>query len=370
MRANIQSRSVVSNLLLFLSVLGLGLGLTYRIPWGKPRTFHESMRWRKLEYYDSHAGEFDVVFAGSSLVGQAVVPEIFDRVLAEYGLMIKSFNLGLPGDQAHHTEYLVRRKILRDDGRIPKYLVIDPRTIDLRADMRPPSRRDLIWNSPYETYIAVRSVLKSDRNSKQKRRRITPHIRTFLSKYLSITKGLNHMSDFLNPAELYPFHDDVAQMIDANHGYTSYSWHDDHDAVEFIRKRQLFLRDHSRKYFEQLNNLRELQSVPPPEGGLRINRIFFMDQVERIESFDIQLSYVTLPSITDFRIIDRLSEEPWFPSYLQFHSSDATGWGYDLSLRFDGMHLNDEAAAEFTERLARRFAAEISVVLANGRGID
>lgn len=89
----------------------------------------------KLEYYASHADQYDTVFLGTSHVFRAFVPEVYDGTLRDAGLPSSSFNFGVQSVNLVEARYLVRRILERGDGHLRRlffeyeWLVpqIDPR---------------------------------------------------------------------------------------------------------------------------------------------------------------------------------------------------------------------------------------------------
>jgi hypothetical protein len=65
----------------------------------------------KLEYFAEHGEEFDVIFLGSSRTYRQVLPEIFDREMADAGLAVRSFNLGVDGMRPPEDTYVLEQAL-------------------------------------------------------------------------------------------------------------------------------------------------------------------------------------------------------------------------------------------------------------------
>lgn len=88
--------------LFLIGLLGTAAGIRHLEPlpfWSSSRT--------KFEFLAQHLGDYDTVFVGSSRIHRGIVPERFDRRMAELGVPTQSFNLGLAGARPHDFEAMV-----------------------------------------------------------------------------------------------------------------------------------------------------------------------------------------------------------------------------------------------------------------------
>ena len=97
---------------------GLGFALTARLagvclpPPELPSTVRE-----KLAHLAEHGEEYDAIFVGSSRIQNHIMPALFDRLTAEGGLPVKSFNAGISSmhtpEDGWYLEQILTRKPAR-----------------------------------------------------------------------------------------------------------------------------------------------------------------------------------------------------------------------------------------------------------------
>jgi hypothetical protein len=78
----------------------------------------------KIEHLSRHGDDYDVLFVGSSRVYQQIVPAVFDRVAAQNGVPVKSFNAGIAGMMSPESGYLVEA-ILRLPHRRLRWVIFE-----------------------------------------------------------------------------------------------------------------------------------------------------------------------------------------------------------------------------------------------------
>jgi hypothetical protein len=107
-------------LLCFVLSFGLVcLGIGRKLPFPNVPTVRP-----KLDWLAAHGDEFDVLFVGSSRVQQQFMPSIFDRVAAEGGRPLRSFNAGIPAMVSPEDAYVIEQ-ILRRPHRRLRWLVLE-----------------------------------------------------------------------------------------------------------------------------------------------------------------------------------------------------------------------------------------------------
>ena len=104
--------------LLAMSAWVLGFALTTRLagvclpPAELPSTVRE-----KLAHLAAHGDDYDVIFVGSSRIQNHIMPALFDRLTAEGGLPVKSFNAGVSSmhtpEDGWYLEQILARKPAR-----------------------------------------------------------------------------------------------------------------------------------------------------------------------------------------------------------------------------------------------------------------
>jgi len=97
------------NTLIFLVALSLtAAGIGIFAP--KPRV---AIVTPKLTWLAEQADDFDVYFLGSSRTYRQVIPELFDRLMAEAGKPVRSFNLGIDGMRPPEDTFVLEEVLKR-----------------------------------------------------------------------------------------------------------------------------------------------------------------------------------------------------------------------------------------------------------------
>lgn len=66
---------------------------------------------RKAEFLQQHAGEYDVIFFGSSRIYHQIIPSLFDQLMAERGMPVRSFNAGVDGMHMPELGYFAEQAL-------------------------------------------------------------------------------------------------------------------------------------------------------------------------------------------------------------------------------------------------------------------
>ncbi|OYV93965.1 MAG: hypothetical protein B7Z73_03055, partial [Planctomycetia bacterium 21-64-5] len=89
---------------------------------GPPRSEKLEAKWAEFERF---ADECDIIFLGTSRVERHIDPHVIDATLAERGIQVRSYNLGLPKMSVLEGAELIRRIARRRPRRL-KLLVMEP----------------------------------------------------------------------------------------------------------------------------------------------------------------------------------------------------------------------------------------------------
>ena len=78
----------------------------------------------KLEWFRAHRGEYTALFLGSSRVRRHIIPGLFDRLAAEQGIEMRSFNLGVDSLAAPEDSYVLDQALAAAPPRL-RYVFIE-----------------------------------------------------------------------------------------------------------------------------------------------------------------------------------------------------------------------------------------------------
>ena len=90
----------------------------------------------KLDWFRAHRGDYTALFLGTSRVRRHIIPSLFDRLAAEHGMEMRSFNLGVDSLAAPEDEWLPLRDLAAQSGRSSEYLAMLVRKGRLEATKR------------------------------------------------------------------------------------------------------------------------------------------------------------------------------------------------------------------------------------------
>src|SRR5438067_3377872 len=321
----------------------------------------------KLMYFARHKDEFDAVFVGTSRTYSGVKPTVFDNVLQQKGMHMRSFNLAVIGLWGPEEFWMVRR-VLAQKPKSLKWLFIEVTPI-----WYPPGTdsgvRNLAWRGWKETVFILRSEWQEALDSKAEHLRIripktlkrstqrrwrrligkipspvlvwvrfietaAPHVAQFVRNQTNIGLAVTVEPPPVMDASL------DAAAIEREAGY-GFPWENRRMTAE-----------EAGKYSEQLA---ELQRKSPPAPDVRTQRAYadlaaevrrsgvtpicFIAPLGRPDHF-----YVTLPAGEDAFVFNRPQQYPEL---------------YDPTYRKDLDHLNGLGAEKFSRLLAERFAASL-----------
>lgn len=120
----------------------------------------------KLAYLDSHADEFDVLFLGSSRTYRQIIPQVFDRLMAEGGHPVRSFNLGVDGMRPPEDTYVLE-KALKHRTRPLKFVLVESNPLRLSSrDEDEGTIRATYWHDTKRIVTLFRRAFLADRKKR------------------------------------------------------------------------------------------------------------------------------------------------------------------------------------------------------------
>lgn len=146
------------NALLFLAGLVLGCGAIQRaLPLPDVPQVKE-----KLEWLRQHRGEYSALFLGTSRVRRHVVPALFDRLAAEQGIALRSFNLGVDSLFAPEDGYVLERALAATAGSLRFVFVELSYFRQDFAGQGPETVRAAYWHDFPRTTTVLRQLVAED----------------------------------------------------------------------------------------------------------------------------------------------------------------------------------------------------------------
>ncbi len=144
--------SYALNFIVFFAALVLGCAVL-----GRLLPFPDVPRVRpKLEFLAKHGDDYDVLFIGSSQVNWQVMPSIFDRVVSEHGMPVRSFNAGIWGMMSPEDGYFLD-EVLRRPHRRLRWVILELMPLSSRNyENLAGTRREMYWHDHARTQLLTK----------------------------------------------------------------------------------------------------------------------------------------------------------------------------------------------------------------------
>ena len=344
--SNSDARRFAVRTLALLAGVALGCALVHRAD----RLSDVDVVGEKLAAFRQHAGDYDVVFVGSSYVYREISPSEFDSVVGESGKTVRSFNFGVPGMDPPETYFLVDRILDAAPARL-RYVVVE---LDyFRTDVRDRNvhtRRFDYWHDSRRMSEVARGLADSDAGVRWRGKELAFHLEAFAREAFAVGRGRALMgvgtaSDATVPESLGPNGDGFRSL-------------DDESARRFDVRRGFYEAFEEDRYEEKLAQLRRGgDAEDASEAAAAVDLRALRSTVARLRERGIMCVLVVPPCLAPRAdLVDGVAAARIAP-VLAFNSPDAYPALYDAKYRFDVGHLNADGAAVFTRVLAERFAA-------------
>lgn len=309
----------------------------------------------KIEWFRAHRDEYTAIFLGTSRVRRHIVPSLFDRLAAEQGMEMKSFNLGVDTLMAPEDSYVLELALAAKPSRL-RYVFIELSFFRANfAAQAPNTIRAGYWHDWERTRAVVDHLIDQDLQrikplKKRKKNRwstwlrettewtslVTEHGRLFLQRALNFgrvaalwpaTAGVRTLTNPLGP--LGPGLDGFIPSAD--------------DTV---------VRGEALAAYEE--ELAKLKAGPPRQRLMDEAPNAALERlVAKVRRAGAEPILIIAPSQSGYTNQPRRDLAP----ILDF--SDPVRWAelFDPKYRADAGHLNTEGAEVFTRALADRFFA-------------
>ncbi len=296
----------------------------------------------KRAHFVAHADEYDAVFIGSSRVYRGFVPKVFDAVLRERGVPMRSFNFAMEAVWPPESLYRVR-EFLRLRSRVRwvfiELLPVNPRLTPENAR----TLRSIYWHDWRHTVLAWREIASQDAfTAGEKRAWFALHAELFFRRLARISGAATALEPWLRPESLKAARKEFAFNT---------PWI---DAEGFVPEPATPMAPETAAAFRQqaAGYARDLTPVPLP-GHLHAE---LRDLVAAVRAAGAVPIFVITPSTTRAENFADLRAQGIDADLISFKDASKFPALYDPDLHFDGPHLNERGANEFSRLLAQEFA--------------
>lgn len=310
----------------------------------------------KLDHFQQHKDEYDLVFFGSSRIYRAFDPQVFGREMASRGRPLRAFNFGVGPMRPHELNAVIRRALATRSAR-PRWVMVelvdweptfyenmseDPRTID--------------WHDLRETWSACRTEWlvdrptgeKVDRPAGDKLIRCGTHLSRMAEKHTNWGQGPRRIREWFGDD---PLQASTRRVVAAGDGFVAI---DDETGAYYESRRRQFLA----KYFHPF--LRKIKKIPAeqrqPATLENFNVAATSRQQAAIRAAGAEPIYV-VPNLRDGTpVLHRLARDGVISNFIALNDPEELPELYEPDHYFDRGHLNRRGAELFSAELARRFA--------------
>lgn len=290
-----------------------------------------------LNYLLAHKNDFNILFVGSSITRGNIDSIRFQERLREAGYDARVFSIGMGAADMHQIDWALKAFLRRRPANL-RYVFVELRPYELEVtggyEFTPPKIR---WHDPWQTLSALRTVEVSDETPYHKEQARRRHITHFVLKYLPVGR-------LLKPRE----EEDLGGFVPELHGYIPY----DEQSERRLSQFRAFLAEG--ELYERLV-LRKRLHLYEPSPLEHYNLEAFRGQVNAIRKAGAIPVYWTGPSIHDYDFANALRQAGELPHYFFFDDAEKYPFLFDISMRLDKTHLNNQGTRIFTDIFANLF---------------
>jgi len=301
----------------------------------------------KLDWFSRHGDEYDTLFIGSSRTFCHIIPQIFDRCMAQAGMPTHSFNLGINGMRSPEDTYLLEKALAGRKAPL-KLVVVEANALRIEADANSlGTLRGVYWHDFQRFTHICRGILEEHAG---KHGAFTPkailatlgalryNLDTTVNKSLNVGRGLEWLEARLVKQEPTPLQD----IGKYNDGYVMYD-----TPVSKISEGEWSLL--------QAKLQKVLQKPTLPDYATRASQYELQAKRRLIESFGGQM-ITFAPPVAAKNVF--LPDPSVHPALANLNFADPLLYPelFEKQNRFDSGHINQQGAEIFTRLLAGRIA--------------
>lgn len=311
----------------------------------------------EIQYFAQHKDEYNAIFIGPSTTQHGIVPNVFDKLMAEQNREIKSFNAGVGGATVAEIDFYVREILALKPANL-KWLFIEYPDALIEKLRNSGSARSIYWHTPKQTILALRIMLEQKHPFRLYFTIAYGNLKSLLYRTLSMGRFSNFWQEKVlesNPIEITKQQPDSQFLKES--GYISLDWVAQH-SNKWDNVRRIFL--NNLDYYYQ-NRAREIDKFKQRStGSINLFRTYTLKVLEnmydRIEEQGIKPILFISPTVgydetTAIELYKRRNKSVVFA----LNNPEAFPILYQVDSRWDFVHLNDRGAREFTRSMAEQF---------------
>ncbi|NET24364.1 hypothetical protein [Okeania sp. SIO1I7] len=308
----------------------------------------------KLKYFAEHKDEYNAIFLGPSTTYNGIVPHLFDKLMAEQNVEIKSFNLAFSGATVAEINFYLKKIIALKPANL-KWLFIEYYDYLIEELRDADSFRSIYWHTPKQTILALGITLEQEKPLRKKFLTTYGNLKSLFYRILWMGRFSDFWSEKVLGSNLVEFiKKPYSRLLIQESGYSALDG-EKKLGKSWIRRRQKFVNNLD-SYYQRLDKLKQRNTA-----SINFFKTYSLkvlkNMCDRIEEQGIKpiifisptLEYQEPTAIELYKqhnksVVFALDNPETFPTLYQFES------------RWDFAHLNDRGAREFTRFMAEQFA--------------
>jgi len=301
----------------------------------------------RVEHLRENPGVYDTLFFGSSHVFRTFDPQVIDAELAARGHSIRSFNMGTPGMSVFEMDDLIRRVLEHSSYRwiVFEYSFYPFEHPDrITSPLNYWNDRVVFWHTPRQTCDVLRSIADAKMALGHKLELSWAHTLHGLWRFGSVGQGERIVASMIPSPPIAPGY------YERTRGYQSL----EKGAGASGRKdRELFLETPG-PYLELVASIDSLNRVPIDPDQIDIEPLRSLQQAIRNSGARPVVAIPAIPNASP--TLYSLEPTGEIETLIALNSPKRFPDLYRIDRRYDGLHLNEQGAREFSRAFARLFA--------------
>jgi hypothetical protein len=295
----------------------------------------------KYLHLAAHGDAYDVLFIGSSRFYHQIIPREFDDAVEKLtGRRPRSFNAAYDAVWPPESFYLLRKLLALRPAKL-RWVVIDAMDINPQLDERNrTTRRQAYWHDWRHTRMALEWIFESAALEPDRKRELArDHLLIFFKETVSLGRGAEWVKERLDvQRQKRPRPPEWAGAEGYHPGGT-----------------QGITGEARVTYLRAVDRLRRVLRPATPAAAFSRALAGIVAAVRRAGAEPI---FVIAPSLNER---ENLVAIPGGAALIPLNDPQAYPLLFDPDLHYDGWHLNERGAHDFTRILAEQFAAKTAL---------
>ncbi len=303
----------------------------------------------RVEHLRENPDTYDILFFGSSHFYRSFVPAVIDAELEAMGHRLRSFNMGAPGMSVFEMDFLIRRVLESSEGSY-RWIVFEYSFYPFEYPDRITSPlnywndRVVFWHTPGQTRDVVRATANSGLTVGHKLALSWSHIQHALWRFGSVGQGQRIV------ASMFPSPKLMDGYYERTRGYEPL---EKGAGISGRKEREMFLETPG-PFLEMIGTIDALNRHRIDTERIEVRPLQALQRVIRASGARPVVAIPAIPNAAP--ALFSLEPTGEIETLISLNSPKRFPSLYRIDRRFDGLHLNELGAREFSRAFARLFA--------------